>query len=383
MSLSEPEWRTLLKREILVSLFSGLIATATLAVLIVVGSRRLSHFDAALVGYTFASLFAVFGITYRYAMWLQRPPTAVYWKRGWQIFLKPRHFPRNLWVFLKRFLGAFAVNNFIWRRGIARGAAHWFLMWGCVIAALITFPLVFGWIHFDSEGPNLEYYRVVLFGFPTLAFRVESALGTLILHGLVWASFLVIAGVMLAMRRRMRDRDAAALQQFGQDFLPLILLFAISITGLMLVVSYEWMRGYGYEFLAILHAVVVILTLVWLPFGKFFHIFQRPAQLGVSFYKDAAARGEQAHCARCGDAFASRMQVEDLIEVEERLGYRYQTPGATSEHYQWICPRCRRVLPALAQGRLWQAAGIAIEEKSSGENPPPPIRLDEQATHRA
>jgi hypothetical protein len=159
----------------------------------------------------------------------------------------------------------------------------------------------------------------------------------------------------------MRDRDAAALQEFGQDFLPLILLFSISITGLMLVVSYEWMRGYGYEFLAIFHAVVVILTLVWLPFGKFFHIFQRPAQLGVSFYKDAAARGEQAHCAHCGEAFASRMHIEDLIEVERQLGYRYETPGGKAEHYQWICPRCRRVLPALAQGRLWKAASNGRE----------------------
>ena len=359
-----------MNREVLKSILSGLVVTVALAVLIVAGSRRLSHFDAALVGYTFASLFAVFGITYRYAMWLQRPPTAVYWKRGWQIFLHPRHLPRNLLVFLKRFFGAFAVNNFIWRRGTARGAAHWLLMWGCVIAALITFPLVFGWIHFESEGPNLEYYRVILFGFPTFAFRVESFLGMLILHGLVWASFLVIGGVMLAMRRRMRDRDAAALQQFGEDFLPLILLFAISITGLMLVVSYEWMRGYGYEFLAILHAAVVILTLVWLPFGKFFHIFQRPAQLGVSFYKDAAARGEQAHCARCGEAFASRVQIEDLIQVEKQLGYRYESPGERIEHYQWICPPCRRVLPALAQGKRWQAAGIATIAQSPGDNPP-------------
>ncbi len=84
--------------------------------------------------------------------------------------------------------------------------------------------------------------------------------------------------------------------------MPLLLLFAISITGLMLTVSYTWMQGYGYDFLAILHAVTVILTLLWLPFGKFFHIFQRPAQLGVSFYKDAGARGEQAACRRCGEA---------------------------------------------------------------------------------
>jgi hypothetical protein len=339
------------------------VATAALAGLIVVGSRRLSHFDAALVGYTFATLFAAFGIVYRYSMWLQRPPTALYWKRGWQVFFRRGQLARNLLVFLKRFLGAFAVNNFIWRRSAVRGAAHWLIMWGCIIAAAITFPLVFGWIHFQSEGENFEFYRVVLFGFPTMAFRIESFLGMVILHGLVWSSFLVIAGVMLAMRRRMRDRDAAALQQFGEDFLPLILLFAISITGLMLLVSYEWMHGYAYEFLSILHAAVVILTLVWLPFGKFFHLFQRPAQLGVAFYKDAAARGEQALCARCGTAFASRMQVEDLIEVERQLGYRYETPEAPMDHYQRVCPRCRRILPALAQGRLWQASGVGIHEQ--------------------
>ena len=99
---------------------------------------------------------------------------------------------------------------------------------------------------------------------------------------------------MLAFRRRMIDHGAAAVQQFGEDILPLLLLFAISVTGLMLTASYTWMKGYAYDFLAILHAVTVIFTLLWLPFGKFFHIFQRPAQLGVSFYKDAGARGEQA-----------------------------------------------------------------------------------------
>jgi len=64
--------------------------TAALGSLIVLGSRTLAHFDAALVGYTFATLFAAFGITYRYATWLQRPPTRMYWRRGWQTVLTPR-----------------------------------------------------------------------------------------------------------------------------------------------------------------------------------------------------------------------------------------------------------------------------------------------------
>ncbi len=67
-----------MKREVLKAAGWGALLTAILAVLIAVGSRNLAHFDAALVAYTFATLFAVFGVTYRYAMWLQRPPTALY-----------------------------------------------------------------------------------------------------------------------------------------------------------------------------------------------------------------------------------------------------------------------------------------------------------------
>ncbi len=333
-------------------------ATVCMAALIALGSRRLESFDAALVAYTFATLFAVFSIAYRYAMWLQRPPTALYWRRGWAALLSPRRLPRNAALLCSRFLSGFVLNAFIWRRGRARGLAHWLLMWGCVIAALITFPLVFGWLHFETVPDDLERYRLFVFGFPTLAFRTDSPLAFALFHGLVFSSFLVIGGVLLAMRRRMRDRGAAAVQRFGHDILPLVLLFAIAVSGLMLWVSYEWMHGYGYEFLAIAHAAVVILTLVWLPFGKLFHVFQRPAQLGVALYRDAAA--EQARCARCAEPFAPLQQVEDLIAVERELGYRYECAGV-AQHYQRVCPRCRRALLALAQ------ASLAVGARTLGE----------------
>jgi hypothetical protein len=225
-------------------------------------------------------------------------------------------------------------------------------MWGCILAAAITFPLVWGWIHFETVPGHLHLYRTYVFGIPVQDFPVESAVAFLIFHGLVWSSFLVIAGVMLAFRRRMIDHGAVAVQQFGQDILPLLLLFAISVTGLMLTASYTWMKGYAYDFLAILHAATVIVTLLWLPFGKLFHVFQRPAQLGVGFYRDAGARGEQACCLRCGQAFAPVMMVNDLIVVERELGFRYEMPDGA--HYQQVCPRCRRALFGLAQGRPWR-----------------------------
>ncbi|MCC6285485.1 MAG: MFS transporter [Phycisphaerales bacterium] len=337
------------------SIILGVIASGLVAASIAVGSRNLAHFDAALVGYTFATLFAVFALVYRYSMWLQRPPTAMYWRRGWQVFLSRDRLLANLAAWPRRVIGVFALNNFIYRRGRARWAAHWLIMWGCVLAAGITFPLVFGWIHFQTPADDFERYRVYVFGFPTFTFRIGSLLGGVIFHGLVWASFLVIAGVMIAMRRRMKDHGAGAVQQFAEDFLPLILLFAVSITGLMLTASYTWMRGYAYDFLAIVHAACVIFTLLWLPFGKFFHIFQRPAQIGVAFYKDAGRTGEQAICRSCAQPFASRMHIEDLISVERALGYAYDMPGDPSGHYQYVCPRCRRLTMALAQGRMWQA----------------------------
>jgi hypothetical protein len=341
-----------MKSESIVAGLWGAGITAVVAVLIVVGSRNLAHFDAALVGYTFAVLFATFGITYRYAMWLQRPPTALYWRRGWEVFFHRGHFGRNAVNWFRRLTLDFALNRFIAHRDRIRWGAHMLLMWGCILAFAITIPLVFGWLHFETVPGQIELYRVFVFGFPTFSFPTASAFGFMMFHGLVWSSFLVIAGVMIAFRRRMRDHGAAAVQLFGEDFLPLILLFAVSITGLMLTASYSWMKGFGYDFLAILHAITVIFTLLWLPFGKFFHIFQRPAQLGVSFYRDVGIREGMARCARCDEEFASQIHVDDLIAVERALGYRYELDHPTIDHYQRICPRCRRSMLALAQGRV-------------------------------
>jgi len=346
-----------MRKEIVKATTAGVLATLLLGALVLIGSRRLQNFDAALVAYTFATVFAVFGVVYRYAMWIQRPPTAVYFRRGWQVFLNPKWLGRNTIELSKRLVSGFALNAFIWRRGKARWGAHWLIMWGCLIAAAITFPLVFGWIHFEAPLNEFDLYTIFVFGFPTITLPVDSFLAFMIFHGLIWSSFLVIAGVMLAFRRRMRDHGAAALQQFGEDILPLLLLFAISITGLAIWASYKFMGGYAFEFLSITHAATVIFTLLWLPFGKFFHIFQRPAQLGVAFYKDVGASMPPAECARCGEGYAPQMQVDDLIEVQRRLGYTYEMENESgADHYQRVCPRCRRAMLALAQGSLWDQA---------------------------
>jgi hypothetical protein len=334
----------------------GLGATALVGLSILVGSRNLTHFDAALVAYTFACLFATFGIVYRYAMWLQRPPTAMYFRRGWRIFLRPRVVLLNILLLARRVLVEVLLNRFILARGKRRWAAHWLIMIGCIIAIAITFPLVFGWIHFETipgTPQHFDMYRTYVFGFPVHDMPIHSAEAFVVFHGLVWAAFLVIAGVMLAMWRRMRDRGAAAVQQFGEDFLPLILLFAISVTGLMLTASYTWMRGYAYDFIAILHAITVIFTLLWLPFGKFFHIIQRPASIGVTLYQQVNEDVEHygpapepvlagGYCRRCGQALPSAQFISDLKGVLHDLGQNYALgDGAALQDY---CPTCKRIL---------------------------------------
>src|SRR6516165_11246366 len=328
----------------------GLVVAALLVAGIFVGSRGLRDFDPALVSYAGATVFAGFGLGYRYAMWLRRPPTRLYWYRGWQIFLEPRKLPGNLARLARIFWNNVVLQRFIQRRSKTRWTAHWFLAWGCLIAAAVTFPLSFGWIRFETAPDSQQAYRAFVFGIQVGSFPLDSMVAPLAFNILDICAVMVLIGVFVAMWRRGRDRGAMSVQQFSNDLLPLVLLFAVSVTGLFLTASTHLMRGLYYVFLSQLHAVTVIFTLLYLPFGKFFHIFQRPAQLGVAFYWEAGAKGDVARCVRCGEPFASRMHVEDLKHVERELEIAYETK---TFDYQDVCPLCRRKSLALTQDALW------------------------------
>ena len=327
------------------TLFTGLLVAA-----IVVGSRNLQNFDPALVIYTFATIFATWGVVYHYRVWLDKPPTRVYWERGWQLFREAGVF-RGVARLVRFATTQLAAQTFIRRRSTLRWWMHQMLFWGCILAVLITFPLVFGWISFQTLPTDQETYVVLVYGFPVQSFRLHTLLAELLFHGLDISAILVLGGIALSLWRRFRDRGAQAVQSFALDFLPIILLFAISVTGLALTVSQNWLRGEFYSFLAILHAITVIAALLYLPFGKFFHIFQRPAQLGVKFYQAAGETGEPAICKRCGERFASRMHIDDLNRVLPQVGFDYRMEGSGAA-WQELCPACKRKSLSLAQLRL-------------------------------
>ena len=324
--------------------------TVLLVAAIVVGSRNLRNFDPALVIYTFAVVFAAWGVIYHYNIWLDKPPTRLYWERGWELFRR-RGILRSLMRVGSLAGTHLAAQTFIARRSRLRWWMHMCLSWGCMLAVAITFPLVFGWIHFGTLPGDQLVYVTYVFGFPMGSFHLHTAVAWLLFHGLDISAVLVLAGIALSLWRRMLDQGARTLQQFGMDFLPIILLFAISVTGLALTISQEFLRGTAYSFLAILHAITVIAALLFLPFGKFFHIFQRPAQLGVKLYQDAGAEDPGALCVRCGERYASRMHVEDLRTILPRLGFQYEMAGPAG-NWQNLCPPCKRKSISMAQMRI-------------------------------
>ena len=100
----------------------------------------------------------------------------------------------------------------------------------------------------------------------------------------------------------------------------------------------------------------MIAALLYLPFGKFFHIFQRPAQLGVKLYQDAGLTDEGAHCTRCNERFASRMHIDDLRAVLPQLGFDYSGLPDASGLWQDLCPACKRKTLSVAQMRIREAS---------------------------
>jgi hypothetical protein len=322
----------------------ALAASASLTILIIVGSRNLEHYDPALFGYTVASVVAFGAAVFRYAVWLRRPATRVYWRRGWQLFLDRKSLVANTKSAAQTVANNLIEQRFIARRGFTRWTMHALIMWGCVISALITFPLVFGWIHFELEGA--QGYRAYLFGFPTSVLKGRSILAWITFHALDFSAIMVIVGCAIAIRRRLHDRGAIALQQFLLDFVPHLLLIAISVTGLMLTASSLWLEGYMYSFIALSHQALVIMTLFYLPFGKFFHIVQRPASIGVELYQKRAREMAQAVCPRCGTEFVGQMWLDDLKDVVGQLGFDYRM--GDDRTLQDYCPRCKRVMRGLA-----------------------------------
>jgi hypothetical protein len=347
------------------SIIYGVIAAAILTGLIAIGSRGFHWFDAALIGYAVATIFAVAAVTYKYTFWLARPPTWRYWIRSWQLFFSYQNFRHYTALIPRAILDLFA-QQFIRRRGLYRWITHQCIFWGVILSCLITFPLTFGWLRFTQTFTG--QYRIWFFGFPLFPFDADSVFGFVIIHALDFTSLILLIGLILAFHRRFHDLALISVQRFGFDIVPLALLMGIVISGLALTADSAWLGGQYYWYISLTHESIVVLWLISLPFGKFFHLIERPATVGIELYWRTGENTEMQHCARCGEEFAPARFIQDLKKTLYNVGENYtlrETPvelphtsdPSTSEetppavaHLWWqdMCPTCKRVMRAQA-----------------------------------
>ena len=329
----------------------ALLSALLVVLLAYMGSRGFRDFDVALIGYFVGLVFATAAIVYRYSLWITRPPTWRYFRAGWKSFFSWRNFRRYTLLLPVALWRDLIAQTFIRRRSMRRWLMHQAIFWGVILSLLVTIPLTLGWIRFTLSPP--ETYVAWFFGFPVFRFPIEAGTGFAIFHALDWSALLLLVGVFIAFWGRVQDVGKLTTQRFGFDLMPLVLLAAIAVSGLLLTASSWWWEGRYYWFISLAHQVIVVGWLLSLPFGKFFHVVQRPASVGVTLYQavNQDIEEESGICRGCGEALPSQQFVDDLKRTLADLRQDY----ALSPELGWLqdyCPTCKRKLRGKAYYQL-------------------------------
>jgi hypothetical protein len=332
---------------------SMFLAVTALIVLVFIGTRMFTHIDLNLYGYMVGTIVFIGGFFYRFIAWGERPPTKIIIKKGLKLLFR-KSTPKTSVEHL-------ATYNFIWNRGIYRWTQHVLIGWGCVLSCLVTFPLVFGWMYF-TMGDN-GYYTIVAMGMDVMTIKADGIIGFLSYNALNFSAMMVIAGVSMALYRRLKNMQARAEQNFIYDFLPLYLLLLISITGLLLTFMNVFLHGWGQPVMSLIHQFSVIITLIYLPFGKLAHIPFRPMSVLARNYREHYAEQGMKECKVCGDQFVSNEQSQDVIGVLGMNEIEFKTSDGA--HLAELCLPCRR------KYRIAQFSGIPthqVKVKEANQN---------------
>jgi hypothetical protein len=342
------------------SIMYGILAALLLVGLIAAGSRGFHWFDAALIGYAVGTVFATAAVTYKYTFWLSRPQTGRYFWRSWQLFFSYENFRRYTSLIPRAIFSTVIAQWFISKRSLYRWVTHQCIFWGVVLSCLITFPLTFGWLRFTQGADG--FYKMWVFGFPLIPFDPASPFGFAVIHALDFTAILLLVGLVLAFHRRFHDLSLIAVQRFGFDIVALALLAAIAVSGLALTADGTFFRGEYYWYISLVHEAVVVLWLISLPFGKFFHLLERPATVGVELYWQTGEESEQHTCPRCGAPFVPARFIGDLKRTLYDIGQCYAVDEAAPDAaeqasresaagttwWQDFCPDCKRAMRGAA-----------------------------------
>ncbi|MBE1445869.1 hypothetical protein [Paenibacillus sp. OAS669] len=301
-----------------------------LIILMGIGSRMFTHIDMALYGYMVGTVVFVCGFFYRFIAWGERPPTKIILKKGIKLLFR-KSTPQTTTEHLLTY-------RFIWNRGWYRWTQHVLLGWGCILSAFVTFPLVFGWMYFTMSENGT--YTIVGFGINIMKIKADGMLGFLFYNALNITAFMVIGGVCMALYRRIKNMQARAEQTLIYDFLPLYMLLFVSITGLLLTFCNIFLHGYGHPVLTLIHQWSVIVTLIYIPFGKLAHIPFRPMSVFARNYREHYTEQAVKSCKVCGNAFVSVEQSNDVINVLKVNEIEFKSEEGY--HLAELCLPCRR-----------------------------------------
>lgn len=332
---------------------SMFLSVSAIAILSFIATRMFTHVDLNLYGYMVGTIVFIGGFFYRFIAWGERPPTKIFIKKGLKL-LKRKSTPKTA-------VNHLAIYEFIKNRGLYRWVQHILIGWGCVLACLVTFPLVFGWMYFTMDENG--YYTIVLMGMNLMEVKADGIIAWFSYNALNIAAIMVTAGVCMALRRRLKDMQARAEQKFIYDFLPLYLLLFISITGLLLTVQNVFLHGWMQPQMSLIHQFSVIVTLIYLPFGKLAHIPFRPVSVFARNYREHYAEQEEKKCKVCGDHFVSVEQSNDVIQVlgVNAIEFNMEDGFNLAE----LCLPCRR------KYRISRFSGIAthqVKVKEANQN---------------
>lgn len=315
-----------------------------LTILTFIGTRMFTHVDLNLYGYIVGTIVFIGGFFYRFIAWGERPPTKIMIKKGIKLLFR-KSTPKTTVEHL-------ATYRFIWNRGIYRWMQHVLIGGGCALAAAVTFPLVFSWMYFTMEESGM--YTIVLFGMNLMVVPADGFIAFMSYNALNFSAIFVIMGACMAMYRRLKNMQARAEQQFMYDFLPLYLLLFISITGLALTFINVFLHGAGHYVMTLIHQYSVIITLIYLPFGKLAHIPFRPLSVFARNYREHYTEQSAKQCKVCGTEFVSTEQSNDVREVLKvnEIEFDMQEGFNLAE----LCLPCRR------KYRIARFSGFATHE---------------------
>ncbi|WP_251009521.1 MFS transporter [Bacillus sp. ISL-39] len=311
-------------------------------------TSKFVHIDMALLGYAISSAVFAIGLTIRMSFWMWRKATNRVAKRSVDNLFNKERLKRNSRALVKTLIDNIILQKFIFQRGIYRGIQHFMISWGCIISFAITFGLTFGWMRFDLIDP--ETYQIIVFDMPTITMAAHGIFAEIVYNGLNIGAIMVLIGAGMALYRRITDYDVKVTQRFEFDILPLIILLAVTVTGLILTIQYTFLDGWMHHYMSLIHQVTVIIMLMYFPFGKLFHVPIRPLATAVPMSYQEVVKVDTKSCKSCGQPYSNDDQIADVQAILKSQNFDLQL--ADGSYLSDYCTGCRRRMRALKQMNL-------------------------------